>query len=821
MPKRSERTRFFLPLSLLVPGLALTVGLTVAPHPGFSAENQPAPGATSTDNPASGTTLPAPEPEHVRVPNQTPPTPATVGSDGAGTQSGPSASTSPTTQPAAQPVGQCPTDVTPITEVQLPGKDDDSALVGKKKISVCGVVTSSHPRNEGGMVNTLDGFTLQTPGTGGAWDPARTSSDAIFIYLGSGATSLPPVGSCVKATGKVAEYSGAKKSTSATQSLTQLTGVKLEVLPTPCAPVTPTSLSKVPNASELEALESMLVQPAGTWTITDNYQANSFGTLTLTPGTEPLRQATDVVSPGAEAVAYEAANAEKTVVLDDGSNANFLTNKVAKNHPYAYLTEKAPSRVGTHVTFAHPVLVDSRHGAFVLQPTSLVAGFPDRTPLSQTLSRPEAPKVPGDVRVATFNVLNYFVDLGADEKGCKAYTDRDGQPVTTKKCAGVRGAFTSEAFAAQQSKIVSAITKLGADVVALEEIENPTFPPIGKSDRDAALANLVAALNAHEGAQVWAFVPSPAKVPAKQDAIRTAFIHKVATVKPVGPSVILDDPAFTGVARQPLAQVFEPVVDSSKEGKKFTVIANHFKSKGSVPAGKEDGNVDSGDGQGNSNGLRVAQARALVAFANSDQFADLPVLLVGDFNSYSKEDPVRVILEAGFTHESANTGASYMYGGRVGSLDHVFANKAAHDLVAGVASWAVNAEESVAFEYSRKNYNVAALLDVKAPWRSSDHNPEIIGLNVVRDLFAPPAPGPQGPQGPEKPQTPQKPGTAPSVTPPAAPKAPSTSPAPSAKETPSSPLAHTGSAVLPIAIGAGCTLLAGVLLAVIRRGRKR
>ena len=67
------------------------------------------------------------------------------------------------------------------------------------------------------------------------------------------------------------------------------------------------------------------------------------------------------------------------------------------------------------------------------------------------------------------------------------------------------------------------------------------------------------------------------------------------------------------------------------------MIVNHFKSKGS--------GVDDGTGQGNANPDRIAQANGLLAFA--DQFkADRGITkmyLTGDFNSYSKEDPVQEI----------------------------------------------------------------------------------------------------------------------------------------------------------------------------------
>lgn len=624
--------------------------------------------------------------------------------------------------------------LTPITEIQKTGQGDDSALSGKK-VSARGIVTAVYTHGEDGLNTTLSGFTIQTPGTGGAWDPNRAASDALFVYVGSKFT-MPAPNQCVDVTGTVGEYPKTDKKTPAeTLSLTQLSPTEISTVKD-CEPVAPTPLSEVPTAAQMEALESMLVKPEGAWTITDNYTANTYGTLMLTPGTEPLRAATDVVAPGEEAKAYEAANAAKQIALDDGTNTYLAPRdkNTATDVPFAYLANGAPARVGYRVDFTKPVILDSRNKAFVFQPTSMVAAHPDRSPATITGERPSAPSVAGDIRVATFNVLNYFSDLGEDEPGCKGYADRLGNLLTAKNCK-VRGAHSKDAFLNQQAKIVLAINALNADVVALEEIEN-SQAVLGK-DRDEALKNLVSALNQAAGDDVWTHVPSPKTVPADEDVIRIAYIYKPATVKTVGESEILDDAAFTKLARQPLAQRFAPVEKEGMKGTEFVLIANHFKSKGSVPKGMEEGNTDNGDGQGNANAVRVAQATALAKFA--EKFADTPTLLVGDFNSYSQEDPLKVLTSAGWTRESGSTDASYVYGGRSGSLDHVFANAAAHPLIAEVGSWALNAQEAVAFEYSRANYNAHLLFEKDNPFRSSDHNPEIVGLKVYEDAPLPPA----------------------------------------------------------------------------------
>ncbi|MBO0842880.1 MAG: ExeM/NucH family extracellular endonuclease, partial [Nocardioides sp.] len=314
---------------------------------------------------------------------------------------------------------------------------------------------------------------------------------------------------------------------------------------------------------------------------------------------------------------------------------------------------------------------------------------------------------------------------------CSYYDDRAGNHIGDNVCEGPngepgpRGAATAESLARQQAKIVRAINGLGASVVSLEELENSTW--FGK-DRDYAIGKLVAALNDAAGAGTWAYAPSPAAADLppldEQDVIRTGFIYKPADIALVGTSHVLADQSGEGgafaEAREPLAQAFQ----ARSGGDPFLVVVNHFKSKGSGD--------DDGTGQGLSNQARVAQAHALLTFASAQEAAagTDKVFFTGDFNAYSKEDPVQVIEDAGF-HElngELNGGeATYSFDGMEGSLDHVFANSAARAWVSGVDVWQINAQEQVGFEYSRYNYN-ATILYGDDVFRASDHNPEIVGL---------------------------------------------------------------------------------------------
>jgi predicted extracellular nuclease len=399
------------------------------------------------------------------------------------------------------------------------------------------------------------------------------------------------------------------------------------------------------------------------------------------------------------------------------------------------LTIDRPIRVGAPVTFTKPVIIDYRNNAWKFQPTEQLTADNDAAVAPATFAdtREDAPRdVGGDLTLASFNVLNYFTETGADYEAdggsCEYFDDREGNPIGVDDCGetGPRGAANDANLARQQAKIVNAINTLDADVLSLEEIENSAhYGP----DRDAALSTLVDALNADAGTDKWSFVPSPDVLPASEDVIRTAFIYQGDVVEPVGDSEVLVDAAFAN-ARAPLAQAFKPL--GGPTDSEFVAIVNHFKSKSSG-SGLD---ADQNDGQGASNHSRTLQATALVGFA--DDFATAAgtdkVFLLGDFNAYTREDPMEILYAAGYKDLGSELAheETYLFGGVVGSLDHVLASSGVFGQVVDADVWNINSVESVALEYSRYNYNATLFYD-ESPFRSSDHDPLIAGV----DLLAP------------------------------------------------------------------------------------
>jgi predicted extracellular nuclease len=179
----------------------------------------------------------------------------------------------------------------------------------------------------------------------------------------------------------------------------------------------------------------------------------------------------------------------------------------------------------------------------------------------------------------------------------------------------------------------------------------------------------------------------------------------------------------------PLAQAFR--VRSAPPGAPaLVVVANHFKSKGcgrgaDAATGMD---ADQGDGQSCWNATRVETARRLDAWLRTDPTRSHSerVVLLGDFNAYGREDPLRVLHEAGWVDAFARfpepgLAYSFVFDGAAGRLDHALLSPAAAALLRGAAHWHNNADEPDSARYE-------AGTDT-SPYGASDHDPLVIGLD--------------------------------------------------------------------------------------------
>lgn len=82
---------------------------------------------------------------------------------------------------------------------------------------------------------------------------------------------------------------------------------------------------------------------------------------------------------------------------------------------------------------------------------------------------------------------------------------------------------------------------------------------------------------------------------------------------------------------------------------------------------------------------------------------------MSDFNSYSVEDPILMLRDAGYPEARDSTGHvdhSYQFGNAIGPLNRVLASDTTRRVVVDTGAWSISAVESPAFEYSWNSYNV-------------------------------------------------------------------------------------------------------------------
>ncbi len=569
---------------------------------------------------------------------------------------------------AADDFGRCGNAYTPIYDIQ--GDGEDSPLDGAEGVITQGIVTVDLQGED-----ELSGFFIQD--RRGDRNPA--TSDGIFVsHRDTWSPSFnPSVGDLVRIRGEVDEQFGQ----------TQIEFLTDAVVCRSVRHVPPTVLDARSYDANTEALEGMYVAFAAPLAVTDTFNLHRFGEVWVAESTV-VEQPTNEFPVGTAAAALAEDNMARSFLLDDGSNSSDPL-------PVPYFRSADTLRLGDTVTGLSGA-VGYGFGQYRIQPQDASA-----VDFAATNERPGLPDVDGNVTVASFNVLNYWTTLGG------------------------RGADTADQLAVQTDKLVAAILAMDADVVGLQEIENDlSHTPI---------LTLLAALNAADDVHEWAWIGELDYY--NSYPIRNEIIYRADRVSAVGDPVTVADPAFDEIppgrddplGRPPVAQTFD------YDGEVFTVVNNHFKSKSC--SGAEGANDDQNDGQACWNPARIAQAEVVLDLVGHLRRAtrDRDVLVVGDLNSYMREDPILtfearlVNLVTAYDSDpySFNFFASFSapWIGR-GSLDHAFATRRMAHKVVDTHTWHINADEPRVLDWFDPS------ITAPGPYRSSDHDPVLIGLDL-------------------------------------------------------------------------------------------
>ena len=593
--------------------------------------------------------------------------------DGLGSHAGNGGGTEPEPDPIDPIV--CAADKTLISTIQ--GEGNESPLVDTL-VELEGIVTADFQGDD-----ELKGFFVTSLAADEDTNPL--TSEGVFVYF---ADTDVNVGDHVRVQGTVDEYYDSTQISDVVQVAVCATGQS----------VSATKIS-LPLASQddLEAFEGMLVTLDQELVVTNNFGLGRYGEVEL--ATERLYQGTQVAMPGDAANAVEVENLTKKILVDDGST---VQNSDPTAYPTPGLSAENTLRTGDSVNSVTGALAYS-FSTYRIHPT-VAPQFIATNP------REDAPELnpEADLRVASFNVLNYF---NGDGQGA-------GFPTS-------RGADSLEELVRQEAKLVSAISAMQADVVGLMEIENDGFGEF------SAIASLVNALNDADSANEYAFVDFNVNQ-VGTDAITTALIYRANKVEEVGSAAITTAAPFDFSNRTPIAQSFK----SLESQEVFTVAVAHLKSKGGC--GSASGaNEDQNDGQACWNEIRTEGASAFADWLDSKPTGvdDEDIILVGDMNAYAMEDPIRKFDEKGYKNVVAeldgNTLAySYSFSGRAGSLDHAVATESLLSKVVAAKDWHINADEPIVLDYNVefKSEGHQSTLYSESAYRASDHDPVIVDI---------------------------------------------------------------------------------------------
>ncbi|GAB6139717.1 ExeM/NucH family extracellular endonuclease [Methylosoma difficile] len=638
----------------------------------------------------------------------------------------------------------CGTAATKISTVQGTDNGSAHALNGVAGTTIEGIVVGDY---QGVSATSLRGFFVQEENAD--VDGNAATSEGIFIFDGINGKPSVKVGDKVRVTGTRSEYFNMTQLGTLTDvqicasNQTLPTAASL-TLPVPNVPTGDLAAATAAINNYYEAFEGMLVSFPTTLKVSEYFELERYGQLLLGQGGR-IQTFTNASNPSVSGYVNHQINvAKRQILLDDKNDTEnaALSNSQALFYPTdgaGGITDGLSTanrfRGGDTISNLTGVLHWSWAGrsgtdAWRIRPVDEVYDYVF-TAANKRKATP--PSVGGTLKVASFNVLNYFTTIDTTAGSSSGPCGADG----LQDC---RGADSAIELSQQKAKAGAALCGLNADIIGLMEVEN---------NASASLQDLADAANSVCGAGTYDYIPTGV---IGTDAIKVGLLYKTATVAPINSFALLNSSVssnFIDTKNRPsLAQSFEQLTT----GERLTVAVNHLKSKGSDCNDISfDGNVsfdvDAQDGQGNCNITRKKAAEVLVSWLATypTGIIDNDNLIIGDLNSYAKEDPVKAIENGGYTNLvkkfSGASAYSYVFDGQLGYLDHALASSSLVAQVTGAGDWHINADEPPAFDYndavattgeaSFEAKPSATPLYAANAYRTSDHDPVMIGLQLA------------------------------------------------------------------------------------------
>jgi hypothetical protein len=270
---------------------------------------------------------------------------------------------------------------------------------------------------------------------------------------------------------------------------------------------------------------------------------------------------------------------------------------------------------------------------------------------------------------------------------------------------GSLGAKTHALHEAQRAKISKALAHINADIFGLVELEQG----------NDAIEEIVADLNANHPERNYTFFRESTSAAAYQ---KSDFVYDANVVEPIGTPVVDN----TEVQNRKKLLCFR----EKATGERFIYSINHFKAM--------TGGAEATDSR------RENEARAMInkynSYRRNSSIKDNDFLLMGDLNTYAFTDPIKVFTDNGLIdlHRAfhADSSYSYMYGGRASYIDHALCNSTIYAQITGMSAYHINSDESDYYTYDKSSD--------RTMFRSSDHDPMLVGLKLDSTLVYDPSP---------------------------------------------------------------------------------
>jgi len=285
------------------------------------------------------------------------------------------------------------------------------------------------------------------------------------------------------------------------------------------------------------------------------------------------------------------------------------------------------------------------------------------------------------------NVKNYFVYYNNPYAGPETWAEMD----------------------CQLQKIASSLVFINADIFALCEVERS----------DAALDSLVNRMNRLVGETRYGYVE-------EDNAVRTMknypLLKDSATYTRV--CFIYNQHKCSPISNYTIGRPYLP--NGNKDSQRYSVLMEYVKFKELATNGTFILSMNHFRAKTGTLQDRMENSEQLVASLNANigttAFNDSDVLIVGDLNSYTYEQPCLYLREHGYIDEIMRFSPneySHTYANQVGYLDHVFSSSSMSEQITWAGPYHINADEPSSSSYTQGDCS---------RFGYSDHDPILIGI---------------------------------------------------------------------------------------------